>query len=575
MSRRPKIKKHAETVKKLFANWLSQVISMISPQHLIAIFGRGTGKTTDIIAKRTMDICYDMPGAYIAISSDTYMNALKNVLPSIIEGWERNGWIEGIHFVVGKRPPKKFYPKGYRGPYKPPITWKHTITVFTGTHFKLISQDRPSTGAGDSYQHIVADEVKYQAENKFNKLSPALRGEFVRFGHSHYYMGTTITTDMPNPNHGEHDWFLKREQNMNQDQIKLILWTADVVNTLNIEKLKAKEENDFESEKNINKNLERWESKLKIIRKNSTFFYVASSFVNVDILRPEYFHTIMKTMNFREIMVAILSILPKLEKGQMFYPNLSAANFFRNGYDYKQLDNSKDGRDIKRTSLDLKFFNHDAIIEAGLDTGKMCSMVIGQPYTQEIYRVLKEFYTLPPEYLPELGKKFREFFIHHRNKHLKLYHDRSANQMQNVGDDQASKIKKAIEYNEEGVSTNWTVELMSRNQATIYQQDEYELALEMFKENHKGLPMILIDGAECPVLKGSLERAQIIIKQDRKGIKTIHKDKSKEKTDDEEQLLESTNMSDGFKYLICRPEWFKLNSGIDSLFSNTSDPGIH
>ncbi|WP_378186887.1 hypothetical protein ACE939_00880 [Aquimarina sp. W85] len=576
MSRRPKIKKGADSLKKLFANWLSQLISMIAPQHLVAILGRGTGKTTDIIAKRLIDICYDMPGCYIAISSDTYMNALKNVLPSIIEGWKRNGWIEGIHFVVGTRPPKKFYPKGYTGPYKPPISWKHTITVFTGTHFKLISQDRPSTGAGDSYQHIVGDEIKYQAEKKINKLTPALRGEFVRFGHSPYYMGTTFTSDMPNPNHGEHDWILKRKENMDPKQIKTIIYCADIVNTLNIEKVNAQENNDFIEVKRINKNLARWEARLKKARRGSTFFYIGSSFVNIDILRPEYFYTILKTMNFREVMVAIFSILPKLEKGQMFYPNLSRTNFYANGYNYTRYSRSKDGKDVDRSSLDLKYVNHHEHLEGGLDTGKMCSLVIGQPESAEIYRVLKEFYTLPPEFLPALGKKFREFFKDHRNKHFKLYHDRAANKMQSVGEDHASKIKEAIEWDVNKIATGWTVELMSRNQGTIYQQTEYELMLEMLiKNNNKDLPLLLIDRAECSVLKGSMEQAKVIVKQNKEGQKTIHKDKSSEKTDNEELLLASTNMSDGLKYLVCRPEWLEKLEGNSLLFSPSADPGIH
>ncbi len=53
----------------------------------------------------------------------------------------------------------------------------------------------------------------------------------------------TFTTDMPNPDHGEHDWILKREQNMDQEQMKLILYAADIVNSLNKEKVNAQQQN--------------------------------------------------------------------------------------------------------------------------------------------------------------------------------------------------------------------------------------------------------------------------------------------------------------------------------------------
>ena len=39
----------------------------------------GTGKTTDFIAERSMDICYDMPHSYQALIGDTYTNILKNI----------------------------------------------------------------------------------------------------------------------------------------------------------------------------------------------------------------------------------------------------------------------------------------------------------------------------------------------------------------------------------------------------------------------------------------------------------------------------------------------------------------
>lgn len=539
------------------------MVTMLKVQHLVLILGRGTGKTTDILAKRTMDICYEMPGAYIAISSDTYMNAVKNVLPSIIEGWERNGWIEDVHFVVGVRPPKNFYPKGYGKPYKPPISWKHTITTFTGNHFKLISQDRPSTGAGDSYQHIIADEVKYQSEQKFNKLSPAMRGDIVRFGHSPYYLGTTITTDMPNPNHGEHDWFLRFEKNMDSERIKVNIYVAHEINKILLDRVHAEQTENSQLLAKCDRDLKRWEAHHKKVRRGSTFFYRASSFINVKMLRLEFFSNILKTMKMPDFLTSILSISPKLEKGLMFYPNLNEMNFFGDSYVYDNLDKSK-VREFSIISLDLKYCRSNQPLEAGLDTGKMCSLAIGQPESEAIYRIFKTLHTVTPHWLPELGENFREFFKHHKNKKLKLYHDRDANKMQSVGEDHASKLKKAIEKKKDGTDSGWRVELMSRNQATIYHQTEYELLLQMTaSHNPYGLPTLLICRNECGPLKSSMERAKVIVKVNGKGEKTIHKDKSSEKLPDDMLPYFSTNMSDGGKYLLCRPEFLEKIKGSD------------
>lgn len=570
-----KIDKNADDVELRYSNWFSQLVSLMGTTFLYVIGGRGTSKSSEILAKRTQDLSYDMPGAFIALSSDTFMNAIKNIVPSIIEGWNRKGWVEGVHYVVDERPPKHF-----KLPYKPILNWKHTITTFTGTHFKIISQDRPSIGAGDSFQHHIGDEAKYLNEKKLNKVNPAVRGEFVRFGKSPFYGGATFTTDMPNINQGEHDWILRMADNMDKEKIRKLVELAMVVNEIRIELVNAmhkskKNPQDTTAKRdleNTKKKLQRWEERFRLFRMNTTFFYVVSSFVNADILTTGYFKKLLETMDFREFTISILSILPKLEQGMMFYPNLTTKNFYRDGFNYTRRDQYRTLDTFEETSLDLKYVNHNMHLEAGLDTGNMCSMPIGQP-NGDNYRILKEFYTLPPEFLPELGEKFREFFKYHKRKELHLYHDRAANKYQSVGEDHASKMKKAVEYDKEGNATGWVVTLMNRNQANITQQQEYELLLELLTGQNKDLPMLLIDQHNCPCVKSSMELAIKIIRTDKEGNKTVHKDKSSEKLEASQLPMKSTNMSDGVKYLLCRPEFIDKLKGETVIMSGT--PGLH
>lgn len=568
MTRKLKIDKHAEDVELRYSNWFSSMCNLISPQNLWVIGGRATSKTEDILAERVQDISYEMPGCFVALTSDTFMNATKNILPGLIEGLKRKGWKEGLHFVVNTKPPKHF-----KKPYKVVLSWRYTLTTLTGTHFKIVSQDRPSIGAGDSYQHKMGDETKYLVEKKVNKLSPAVRGGDVKFMLSHLYGGSTFTTDMPNVNHGEHDWILRMEKNMDKAQIKKIVQTAWVVNEIRIELMNAKKGSDDVKIKLLEKNLQRWEKRLRFIRKNSSFFGRVSSFVNVDVLKLSFFKTLLQEMNFREFMTSILSIPTKLEKGQMFYPTMSAKNFYNDGFKYNLLDKADNPLDHEVTSLDLKYIIHNDPIEGGLDTGNMCSLVLGQPNGEDKYRVLKFLYTLAPEFLPELGKKFRDYFKYHLNKHLILYHDRASNQYQSVGEDHASKIKHAIEFDENNVSTGWTVTLMSREQSTIYQQTEYELMLQLLSGTNKELPELLIDAGNCKELKSSMEKAEKVVKTDKKGVKRIHKNKSSEKLSIELLPMYSTNPSDAFKYLMCRPEYLEKIEGYE--YSSLSTPGVY
>ena len=569
MSKKTHISHKDKGIKTQYANVLSVIIQLLQPKFLFIVAGRGAAKTTAILSQRLYKVAYEMPGCYVALVADTYMNALKNVVPSLIEGFDRMGWIEDIHYVVGKRPPAHF-----KKPYKPPHNWKHTITIHTGCHVKIISMDRPSTGAGDSYQHIIGDEVKYIPEKKINKLTPAIRGEYVRFCNSPLYRGRTFTTDMPNPNHREHEWIKDMKKNMDNEQIRLMFETALVVNEIRKELYHAKKENNKKEIKLVTKKLNRWIAAFNTVRKDSTFYYEASSYVNVDILTLEFFKDLIDTMDFREMKTSVLSIEPKLEKGQKFYPNMESKNYYTDSYNYGYYDHiSIERSGIKENSLGLKHILHDAPLDIGLDTGKMCSLPIGQLDEQHNrYRILKNLFTITPEFLPELGEKFRSFFEFHNNKTVYAYCDRAANNLKDVGEDHASKFQRAIEYDSNGNRTDWTCQIMTRDQGNITQQTEYELMLKMANGDY-GLPKLLIDANEAKELKSSIEKAKLIVKENKEGEKTLHKDKSSEGLPDERLPLESTNMSDGMKYLLCRPSNLEKLKGKTIRF--TSSPSMH
>jgi len=215
MTKRIRVKIDDSNVDGRLANKAQMLVDLISPKDLYFIGGRALAKTSGIVAQRSQKIIHDMPGSYQMFVSDTYMNALTNVLPALIEGWQRMGWREGIHFVTDKRPPSHF-----KLPYKPPLHYKHTISIFNGTFFNLGSLDQPSGLAGSSYQHRFGDEARLLKKKKLDRSTPALRGEFVRYGHSVYYMGNTFTTDMPNILTSDDDWILNMEKEMDAEQIE-------------------------------------------------------------------------------------------------------------------------------------------------------------------------------------------------------------------------------------------------------------------------------------------------------------------------------------------------------------------
>ncbi|WP_018676117.1 hypothetical protein [Riemerella columbina] len=530
-----------------YASWLKTLVDVMQPQNLFLVLGRGTGKTTDYQAERLMDVCYDMPGCYIGIVGDTYTNLLKNVVPSIIEGWNRKGWVEGIHYVVDQPPPQHF-----KKPYKAPQTYKHTISTFLGNFFNYISMDTPSSGAGNSYQHLVGDETKYLEKRRIDRLFPALRGDSTIFGHSAYYLGLTFTTDYPNiimP--GEYDWILDREKDMDKQQMKYLLQISLELNEAKADAIHyARKRNKRllqKTQRKIAKISELWER----LRKNSTFFYMASSFVNVDILRLDYFKTALAALGTVEFNTSVLSLPPQVEAGQKFYVAFEDKHIYDDGINFKYYQQFNTGDDAELTSLGLQYINPNAKLELGIDFGDQCSMVVAQS-NKQLIRVLKNFWTLAPESSEALCSKFLEFFKHHKTKEIDLYYDRSGNQYQQLGRDWATEIKNFLETDKDGNKTGWKVNLMSRNQGNIEQQTEFIMAKAIMNGTYQGLPGLAIDRYQCRELISSMNVATQIVKPNKRGVNQLFKNKTSEKLPLKKRPMYSTNMSDALKYLICR-----------------------
>ena len=550
MSRRTRVKAD-NNVDVRYASWVKMMIDLVAPKNLFFIGGRGTAKTTDILAERSIKIGADMPGAYFAWMADTYTNALDNILPGLVEGWKRKGWKEGVDFVKDQPPPAHF-----KLPYKQPLTYKHTISTRYGNFYNLVSMDVPASAAGNSYQHEFGDETKYLDFKKVKKLMPALRG-YPEFGHSVFYRGMSFTTDMPNILEGDYDWILEREEDMNVQQIKDVLNVAITLNKVKCELYNAIRDNDYTKAKLLQKQYYRWLVSWTRTRKGSSLFYMVSSFANADILTPGYFADSLESLGIEEFKASVITLKPTLKKGEKFYISLTDEHFYDDGIVSSYYDKYNIGDSVDPTSLALRYIDHDRELDAGVDFGDMCSMVTGQDLGKEV-RLLKNFFTLAPESSKELGAQFVNFFKHHKRKVLNMYYDRSGNQYSKLRRDWATELADAIEY-QNGISTGWKVNLMSKNQATILQEEEYQLMKNMLGGYEEGLPTILIDKFGCRELKSSMESAKIKVKKNsRTGSKTIHKDKSSEKLPLAQLPMFSTNMSDAAKYFFYRTKWVKI-----------------
>lgn len=545
-----------DDVEVKYSHILRILVDWINCWILVVIGGRGLAKSTEIQAERTIAAIYDMPGSPMAILADTYVNLSSKIMLAIKIGWKRKGKYEGIHYVCNQRPPEAWLKKcsisGIEN-FKNTIFWHNGTVIFGG------SLDRPSLLAGMSVVHIFSDESKYQADSKINNALPTLRGDAIRYGHSVFFLGMTITTDMPDVNNAEYDWFLKYVKSMDPERIVKIIQIYDELNKVRIKIFKESQKAN-PSQKKLNKLYKEeqfWTEGWNKARFEQTFFINASSLINIDILTIKYLKQLYKPEDLENFKKSVLGMRPTLNKQERFYTLLDVKFFYYDGYNYDYYDKFGYG-ELAENSQGLKYLQHNQPLDIGMDFGNMMSMLVGQEH-DGIYRIHKEFFEIPPNWTRDIADQFLEYFSNHENKEINLYYDRSANNFRKQGKDLAGEIRDYLEKKADGTRTGWTVNLKSRKQGTIYQGTEYYFAMELMRGDNDKLPKLLIDAHNCKCLKSSMEKAPRGIKLRRDGVKIIVKIKKSEKLAARLLPMYSTNFSDAFKYLVCRREWLKIS----------------
>ena len=543
-----------------YGSFLQQMITFADPTNVVVVGGRGVAKSTVVIAHRTLECVRLMPGAPVCIVANTYANLVDNIMPAVQNGWRLQGLIEGVHYVKGVRPPEEWK----RRCSCIVDDYRHVYTFWNGSVIFLGSLDNPSLTAGKSVAHLVFDETKYASDAKAARVLPILRGDAITYGRCHLYGGVTITTDMPDIMEGEYDWFFRYAAEMDPERIVAIVQAFGELNRLRMQMLKVekKEKPDPRKIARLEKRIRYYEEGLNKLRKGQTLFMNVSSLVNIDVLTVEYAERLYNgALEPHEFMKSVLGCRPGLRKDARFYVLF--------GNDHKYDDGTRSGV-AAFSGSELRYLDPSKPLEGGMDFGKMMSLVIGQEQGP-LYRVLKNFYILPPEWLPDLARDFREFFASHPVKELRLWYDRSGNNLQSQNQDYARQIKEAIEHDADGKRTGWTVTLMSRKQRVLLQEEEFNFMHTLMKGENPSLPKLLIDVNNCSELISSLEGARAGIKY-RGEQKIITKIKKSEKLAVKKLPRLSTNLSDAFKYLLMRKHWMdavkarRASAPVDSTF---------
>lgn len=79
---------------------------------------------------------------------------------------ETVGYIRGVHYVIGRRPPKSF-----AKPIIEPAEYEHVISFYNGSCAVIISQDRPGSSNSLTLSWLLIDEANFIDYNKLKEIA--------------------------------------------------------------------------------------------------------------------------------------------------------------------------------------------------------------------------------------------------------------------------------------------------------------------------------------------------------------------------------------------------------------------
>lgn len=112
--------------KRIYFNKPQRLTQLIGANTTVIVAGRRTGKTDSIAAPFVLRNMQRMPGSTGGIVVPTFKHGLTNTLPGLLAAWKRWGFLSGVHYVVGRKPPKSF-----KRPIIEPNDYEHVISFTT------------------------------------------------------------------------------------------------------------------------------------------------------------------------------------------------------------------------------------------------------------------------------------------------------------------------------------------------------------------------------------------------------------------------------------------------------------
>ncbi|MGJ1432892.1 hypothetical protein ACR79M_15055 [Sphingobacterium spiritivorum] len=429
-----------------------QMIVREAPQKTIVVEGgRGVGKST-VIADKMEQNAHEMPRSTNYLQARTYQQALTRTLPSTIQSLSTLGYINGVHYVVCKKP----IWKRWDAPYEPPADYSRSITWYTGAVWMILSQDVSSRGlntaSGLADEFCELDPVKFQSETL-----ATLRGQKNRFKDNPRWLSQTYVSSIPRTQEGKYIYNYEADSEKDPDQI---------------------------------------------------LYVRASSHINAENLPDEWFAMQRRMMSKYEYDIEIENIRPRAVGGG-FYPMFNEARLVSdsfnndylngildnmNGYDKSGFDNL-DCREVYDVLLDTE-------LDIALDYGKFSCVVTGQENFMYEFRFLSSItIETDGEQVETLVQRWCDYYRPHRLKRVVYWYDQTA-----TGTDGRSPLTYAEIVIKVLQSNGWDVDPQYYGAAPAH-HDKFKFWAIAMKNDHPSLPVFSWNRSKCKYLIHSINNS--------------------------------------------------------------------
>lgn len=379
----------------------------------VCVMGRRTGKTHGIAAPFLLRCITRMPGSTGGIVVPTFLHGLTNTIPGLLSALRSMNYVEGVHFVVGKIPPRCF-----KQPIIKPSSYQHVISFWNGSVAILLSQDRPYSANSLTLSWILIDEAKFIDHKKLKEQTlPANGGSLAWFGKKSCNHAMLILSDMPQTKKGS--WFLNYRDEMDPELIEAIkAQVAYIYSLRNAPKATAL------------KRIRAADRDLNKLRAVATYYRECSSIENIQLIGEKYIRQMKRDLTPLTFQTSIMCRRIGITHDG-FYACLSEKHFY-DASDLQRLDMMWEAGNLaidNSFNIDSKCdadILPDAPIIIGMDYNANINWIVAGQISGSRLNIIKSFYVKYENKIPELVKIFCNYYSAHRNKTVIYYYDSTA-----------------------------------------------------------------------------------------------------------------------------------------------------